>query len=764
MQPTPERRRTSSHYTPRSLTTPIVSRTLGPLVAAMGPEPASDRLLELKICDPAMGSGAFLVEACRWLADQLVAAWTREGRLEWVADAHEDVVNHARRLVAQRCLYGVDKNPLAVTLAKLSLWLVTLARDLPFTFVDHALRHGDSLVGLDLEQIQSFHWKPSKQLTFVSALLQEVLDQAIVDRQRILELADATSPADWREKVRLLRDAEDALEPVRIVGDLVVGAFFSAEKDRDREKERLRRMELVRAWLAGDGPVPDELRVMSEAIRERIPVFHWMAEFPEVFWAQRPDPLAGERTDGVAWMEAFVGNPPFAGKNGVLEAGGPGYIEWLQAVHEGAHGNADLSAHFFRRAAGLLGSHGTIGLIATNTIAQGDTRATGLQRLVADGFEISAGTRSMPWPGTANVTVSVVHLAKGSTVQAVRERVLDERVVPAIDSRLRGKPERPDPVKLAANAGLAFVGSYVLGMGFTLTPAERDALVAKDPRNAERIFPYLGGEEVNTNPDQGFDRYVINFGTMSLEEAERWPDLLAIVREKVKPSRDLDNRDVRRKFWWRFGEVAPGLYEAVRPFPRCLVTSQVSKHLLFSWQPTQRVYSHALYVLALQSNSALAVLQSRVHATWAILLASSMKSDPRYIADDCFRTFPFPTADPRTVVMPLEEMGNRLEQARRAFLVGHEIGLTRCYNRLKDSTDTDPEVVALRLLHIDLDQAVLDAYGWSDIAVPPYTTPDTEAGRKALEYFEDEVVDRLFVLNAGRASIEALHGAVPGKK
>ncbi|MEQ1670519.1 MAG: hypothetical protein ABL893_06650, partial [Hyphomicrobium sp.] len=95
---------------------------------------------------------------------------------------------------------------------------------------------------------------------------------------------------------------------------------------------------------------------------------------------------------------------------------------------------------------------------------------------------------------------------------------------------------------------------------------------------------------------------------------------------------------------------------------------------------------------------------------------------------------------------------------------GHEIGLTRCYNRLKDSTDTDPEVVALRLLHIDLDQAVLDAYGWSDIAVPPYTTPDTEAGRKALEYFEDEVVDRLFVLNAGRASIEALHGAVPGKK
>lgn len=101
IQPCPERRRTSTHYTPRSLTGPIVEKTLRPLLAAMGAEPSSERILNLKICDPAMGSGAFLVEACRFLADEVVAAWTREGRRELVAGP-EDAVLVARRLVAQR--------------------------------------------------------------------------------------------------------------------------------------------------------------------------------------------------------------------------------------------------------------------------------------------------------------------------------------------------------------------------------------------------------------------------------------------------------------------------------------------------------------------------------------------------------------------------------------------------------------------------------------------------------------------------------------
>src|SRR2546428_2598389 len=107
----------------------------------MGEAPQSEMLLNLKVCDPAMGSGAFLVEACRFLADQVVAAWTREGR---APAANEDVVMHARRLVAQRCLYGVDKNQFAVSLAKLSVWLVTVGTEHPSSVVDHALQHRPS--------------------------------------------------------------------------------------------------------------------------------------------------------------------------------------------------------------------------------------------------------------------------------------------------------------------------------------------------------------------------------------------------------------------------------------------------------------------------------------------------------------------------------------------------------------------------------------------------------------------------------------------
>ncbi|MEZ4475065.1 MAG: DNA methyltransferase [bacterium] len=410
LQPGAERRRTSSHYTPRSLSAPIVARTLEPLLACMGPAPSAAQLLELKICDPAMGSGAFLVEACRHLADHVVAAWTRDGTAEQLAARVPDLATHARRLVAQRCLYGVDKNPFAVELARMSLWLVTLARDLPFTFVDHALRHGDSLVGLSLDQIRAFHWAPTAQQDLFAAHIRQTLDDTIDLRQQILDLADA---ADTRAKARLLDDATTFTRRARDLADLCLGAFFSEARPAAREKERLRRLALAEAWLRDDDVDAEaEVRRLAAEFRHEVPAFHWMLELPEVFYAERPDPLAGGKP-GVAWMDAFVGNPPFAGKNGISDAGGPHYIDWLKTVHEGAHGNADLSAHFFRRAADLLGPHGTLGLIATNTIGQGDTRATALAPLIARGGTIYDATDSLPWPGEAAVTVSVAHVAIG---------------------------------------------------------------------------------------------------------------------------------------------------------------------------------------------------------------------------------------------------------------------------------------------------------------------------------------------------------------
>ena len=220
----------------------------------MGDAPASERVLSLKVCDPAMGSGAFLVEACRFLADHVVAAWTREGVIQGISKEHGDPLRWAQRLVAQRCLYGVDKNEAAVELAKLSLWLVTLARDLPFTFVDHALRHGDSLVGLGFEEIRGFHWRVGKQLELFTREVDAALGEAIGLREKILELAGSGDPRDQKEKERLLWDARDALERVRLIADVCVGAFFAKAKEKEREKERERRLELVKCRGYRQGP------------------------------------------------------------------------------------------------------------------------------------------------------------------------------------------------------------------------------------------------------------------------------------------------------------------------------------------------------------------------------------------------------------------------------------------------------------------------------------------------------------------------------
>jgi Eco57I restriction-modification methylase/MmeI, target recognition domain len=757
LQPGPERRRTSSHYTPRSLSEPIVKRMLEPLIRAMGDEPSSEALLELKICDPAMGSGAFLVETCRALADLVIAAWTREGKLDKVADVNEDVVNHARRLVAQRCLYGVDKNPFAVQLAKLSLWLLTMARDLPFTFVDHALKHGDSLVGLPLERIKEFRWekrkkRETKMLTeFVTG---EAIDEALGLRNQILDLAaDGSEPAQ-REKELLLDEAEHALERLRIIGDLIVGAFFAETKSKAREDERRGREALVLGWLSSDEALPPELDGLRHELRSTQAPFHWALEFPEVFHAERADPLSSEGGTEPAGLDGFVGNPPFlAGSRVSTELGHP-YADWLNAIHASGK-QGDLCAHFFRRAQSLLGDHGTIGLIATNTIAQGDTREAGLQPMLADGYRIFDAIPTMTWPGDAAVSIATVHLACGKPAQSAGSPQFDRTAVAEINSRLRPSPERSDPVALAANAGLSFSGSKIYGQGFVVTPEEHAELVAKNPRNTERVFPYLGGEEINTSPTQDHQRFVINFSSMDLEEAERWPDLISIVREKVKPERDNNNREIRRRYWWRFGEPAPALYKAIAPLSRCLVNSFVSKHLAFAFQPVNRVFSHNTCVMPLSTFSAFATLQSRCHEIWARLLSSTLETRLNYRPSDCFENFPFPDVDPRARLESLENVGEILYATRADLMLAREHGLTVTYNKLKDPGCMDEDIQALRQAHVELDRAVLAAYDWDDIDVPPYVTPLTSAEGIALDTFEDKILDRLFSLNTERASRQA---------
>jgi hypothetical protein len=187
----------------------------------------------------------------------------------------------------------------------------------------------------------------------------------------------------------------------------------------------------------------------------------------------------------------------------------------------------------------------------------------------------------------------------------------------------------------------------------------------------------------------------------------------------------------------------------------------VTKHLCISFQPADRVFNEKLYVFTLNCYSAFAILQSRVHEPWARLLSSTLETRLNYSATDCFDTFPFPQPDPRTVIPEVESVGEALYQTRARFMIETDQGLTKTYNALKDPANDDPAVVRLRELHEAMDRAVLDAYGWTEVAVPPYC-PKTPAEQAALAAFEDEVIDRLYVLNAERGREEQRLGKAAG--
>ena len=794
LQPTDERRRSGSHYTPRSLTEPIVSEALRPVFERLGPDARPGDILDLKVLDPATGSGAFLVEACRQLSARLVEAWSLHGGPPELP-ADEDELLHARRLVAQRCLYGVDRNPMAIDLARLSLWLVTLARDHEFTFIDHALRHGDSLVGLTRRQIEGFHWDaeaPKFQFGFEAPEVRAIVARVSQLRRKIRELGDEAPEHELRE---LLDEADRELGDVRRVANLLLAAFFEGGKPKDRERRRLDYASLLleagRTATATATPT---------ATKSPVAAFHWELEFPEVFERGNPG------------FDAIVGNPPFAGHVTVVQANVRGYTDWLRKIHPETTGKCDVVAHFFRKALNLLRNGGALGLIATNTIAQGDTRSTGLRWICNNGGEIYRVRRRLKWPGEADVVVSVVHILKGTPTGS---RNLDGRKVETISAFLFHGGGHDDPERLKANAGKSFQGSIVLGMGFTFDEdrkgvasplAERQRLIDENPRNRDAIFPYIGGDEVNTNPDHAHHRFVINFrdwplrradlgatwrdadegrrqdwqrgGIVPLDYPERvaadWPELLDIVEKRVKPERlrsfdrSKSSHGHRAGIWWQLYHQARKLYAAIDGLDRVLVISRVGQQAAFTFLPEGMVYAESMIVFPFDTHAAFCALQSRPHEIWARFFGSSMKDDLRYTPSDCFETFPFP--ENWETLPALEAAGKTYYDFRAALMIENNEGMTKTYNRFHDPDEHDPRIARLRELHAAMDRAVLDAYGWNDISADcefllDYEIDEATWGRKKKPYryrwpgeVHDEVLAHLLTLNAKRAAEERLAG------
>ncbi|MBG0747603.1 MAG: restriction endonuclease, partial [Planktothrix agardhii KL2] len=410
------RRETGTHYTPKSLTEEIVRYTLEPLVYQGVAEgklktewkliPAPE-LLNLKICDMAMGSGAFLVQVCRYLGERLIEAWkeaetANPGKIVIAPDGQlsksrpqESIIPIdaterlmvAKRIIAERCIYGVDKNPLAVEMAKLSLWLETLQKDKPFTFLDHALKAGDSLVGVNLEQLKRWNLQTegeSYQLGIGGDDLQRLIDETIDFRLQI-ESEPVNSPQDQKKKEYLLVQANARIKDLKDRADLLISCYLTNAKKQEQQGLRSALLMVAQGTMS----ITDYQREILPDLNSLTP-FHWELEFPEVFLTARNEPESNlNRKSKIVTRQstigfnALVGNPPFMGGKKITGALGTPYRDYLvQYLANNVRGSADLCAYFFLRGEQLTCENGGFGLVATNTIAQGDTREVGLDQIV----------------------------------------------------------------------------------------------------------------------------------------------------------------------------------------------------------------------------------------------------------------------------------------------------------------------------------------------------------------------------------------------
>lgn len=780
-----DRRSSGTHYTPKTLTEMEVREALEPIVY-IGPALGWPRskwqlrtpaeILALKVCDVAMGSGAFLVQVCRYLADRLLEAWaiaekegkaiSSEGRVtdfppsDPMSKVQEDRLCEARRLVAEKCLYGVDINPLAVELAKLSLWLVTTSKGRPFSFLDHNLKSGDSLLGVsDVEQLVQFRMKPDPKFpgSLLSATIRQTVADVLKEREEIRSLRTRDITDIQLAEAKNIR-VNNALANIRAYADYFISEVLVAGKPTKKTAARLDAAALEgESLLAGDTLQTVILKKKTAAnLAYDLPAgqtaprrpFHWAIEFPEVF-AQ-------------GGFNAIVGNPPFSSGKHIKGNHGTQYRDYLVFnVADGAQGSADLVVYFYLRSYALLKNEGAFSLVACNTIAEGDSRQVGLERMVKSGSCIITAHPNLPWPGEASVIISPVAVFKGvwnGLCYLSGEKV--DVISPFLSAH-----EEWSPQVLYANADQSFQGSVVVGLGFVLSESDARLLITKDKRNTEVLYPYLNGEDLNSRPDQSASRWIINFFDWPIDRsasgcwkdakekdvkewfkvgrvpadypdrvASDYPDVLRIVDEKVRPERQRLKPDGSYALrmpqpirWWQYADKRPALYHSIgkgdlfarHPEVWCpdgttrriLVSARVTKYFAPILIIDYGVLHEKLIVMTNDSFAHCAFMNSSEIQEWVWSKSSTLGMGLNFSPSDSYETLPFPVE----WSAELTSLGEFLDAQRRAIMIADQIGLTQLYNKFHDPSVEDARFTEFRALQVKIDNAVRDAYGWTDL-------------------------------------------------
>ncbi|MGA3091821.1 MAG: hypothetical protein ABSD75_24700 [Terriglobales bacterium] len=730
-------------------------------------------ILDLKVCDMAMGSGAFLVQACRYLAERLTEAWENEEKKhpgEMLAtpaggfslgapserlvpqDAAERLAI-ARRIIADRCLYGVDINPMAVEMAKLSLWLITLDAKRPFTFLDHAFKCGDSLLGLsNFKQLENFSLRPEggKQIAFSTMNLWRHVDEAKKKREA-LEVMPSDTPEQIAAKVALYAESEEAVAKLKAAGDVLVALELKGLKGSAYEADRESTADQMMAyWQRGANDLRGYAR---EALNGRR-TLHWPLAFPEIM----------ER----GGFDAFIGNPPFMGGAKLETALGGDYRALIVARIAngvtGTRGTADLATYFLLRAEHLTLKGGMLGLIVTNSLGQGDAREVGLSQVLKRGSAIVRSVPSSCWPGQASVFYAMVWVFIG---EWCGDYHVDGHRISRIDASMNAaESERPAPAKLNSNAGIAFEGAKLSGEGFVVPGQAARGILERDSRSAQVLKPYLTGALLNGRAVLAPDEYIITFYDYPLSRetapdgylgpvASEFPECLDWVDRNVKPQREeLQpttpwNRKLRQ-FWWQLGQWRWALDAALVRVERVLVLSRVTPHVMVDWADKTWVFSDRLTVFAVDNAEMFALLQSSFHEIWSRRYGTTNLTLLSYSPAACFLTLPLPSE-----LSGLRTISERYYLQRRSARETLGEGLTDIYNRFHDPSERHDDIARLRALHLEMDQAAAVAYGWNDLDLG-HGFHETKQGLRYTisETARGEVLDRLLALNHERHAEE----------
>jgi hypothetical protein len=501
---------------------------------------------------------------------------------------------------------------------------------------------------------------------------------------------------------------------------------------------------------------------------ERKRFFHWFLEFPEIM----------ER----GGFDCILGNPPYLGNRALSGTYGDAFLAWVKYAFSPA-GSVDLVVYFFRRIYELIKPTGVMALISTNTLAQGVAREGGLDFVIGVGGTIIFAVRSTKWPGRAAVEVSLVALTKG---EWQRSRILDGKPVQQITAYLDSAEQSLNPVPLNENADKSFIGSYVLGTGFILDSNEARHLLTTEQSLAKVILPYLNGSDLNSRPDQTASRWIINFFDWPEEKcASEYPTAFSLIEDRVKPERTRQDENgdfVLRKplpqKWWIYADKRPKLYASIANLKRVLVIAQVSRTVAFAFVSTKQVLDSKLVVFPFEDARYFSVLQSAFHYHWAWRYCTTMKTDLSYAPSAIFSPFPMPQFDAENVDR-LDEIGEHLHSFRSRQMECLGIGLTDLYN-IMHSRDLTPAEVArvskkppseaeagyqgileLRRLHRELDLAIRDAYGWTNLDLghdfhEVETLPENDRIRYTISpAARKEVLKRLLDENHKRAVLQA---------